>query len=562
MDFNHYFSNEELEACLQDWTVRYPGLVQCSVIGKSHEDRPISLLTITNTAAGSDRSKPAVWLDANIHATELAGTTTVLSFVEHVLTNYGKDEQVTRLLDSSVFYAVPRINPDGAAAAMDKKPRFLRSGVRPYPWNEIPEGLHAQDIDGDSRILQMRIPDANGDWKASEKNPRYLVKREPGDFGGTYYRLLPEGLIENYDGYLVNIARPAAGLDFNRNFPFEWRTEDQQFGAGPFPASEPEISAVVRFIAEHRNINFALTFHTFSRVLLRPYSTKPDEQMDTADLEVFKTLGDIGTKISGYRNASTFHDFTYSPKEVTTGAFDDWMYDTFGTFVWTVELWDLPTEAGIKDRKFITWFDKHPVEEDYQVFQWIEDNIGSSGYVDWQPFDHPQLGRVEVGGWDMLYTWRNPPHAFMEKEAAKHLPFILALGDLLPHIAVQTLKTTRVGEQSWAIDLVVENSGFLPSYTSQQARKRQAARPVLAELKLPKKTNPVNTRILAGKERMEVGHLEGRSNKLSVSSIFGYASTDNRGRVQWVIEATAGTEVEITIRSERAGEIKRTVTLV
>ena len=60
---------------------------------------------------------------------------------------------------------------------------------------------------------------------------------------------------------------------------------------------------------------------------------------------------------------------------------------------------------------------------------------------------------------------------------------------------------------------------------------------------------------------MEIGHLEGRSNKLSVSSIFGYASTDNRARVQWVIEAPAGTQIEITIRSERAGEIKRAVSL-
>ncbi len=556
MDFNQYFTNDAIEEALKGWVEQHPSLIRLSTLGSSHEQRPIWLATVTNTATGADTSKPAIWLDGNIHATELAGATTVLYILHSLLTGYGKDERITRLLDTCTFYAVPRINPDGAGAALDQNPRFLRSGIRPYPWMELPEGLHQQDVDGDGRILQMRIEDPNGDWKIGEGDPRLLVKRAPEDFGGTYYRLLPEGLIENYDGYLINIARPAAGLDFNRNFPFEWRPENEQSGAGPFPASEPEIGAVVKFIAEHRNINFALTFHTFSRALLRPFSTKADDQMDRADLEVFKTVGDIGTRLTGYRNVSTYHDFTYDPKKVTTGAFDDWIYDTFGAFVWTVELWDLPTEAGIKDRKFIDWFNHHPVEEDYQILKWVDAHVGPDGYVDWQPFDHPQIGRVELGGWNTLYTWRNPPPTRMGAEAQRHLPFVLTLGDLLPHLALHTLKVQRAGENTWTIDLVVENTGYLPTYTSQQGQKRQSIRPVMAELKLPE-----NAKIRLGKPRMSLGHLEGRSGKDGASSVFGYSSTDHRGHVQWVVEALAGTQLDLTVRSERAGAIRRTITL-
>lgn len=384
-----------------------------------------------------------------------------------------------------------------------------------------------------------------------------MIKREPADFGGKYYRLLPEGLIENYDGYILDIARPAAGLDFNRNFPFEWRPESDQRGAGPYPASEPEINAVVSFLSQHANINLALTFHTFSRVLLRPFSTKPDEQMDASDLYVYKILGEIGTRLTGYRNVSTYHDFINGPKDITTGAFDDWVYDQYGAFVFTIELWDLPTEAGVIERKFIDWFNRHPLEDDIMILKWADNNVGPDGYIAWYPFEHPQLGRVDLGGWNTLYTWRNPPPAFMGQEAQRHLPFALTLASLLPHLALHTLNIKKISETIWTIDLVVENTGYLPSFTSQQARRRKAVRPVVAELSLPKASEAGSCQILMGKERMEIGHLEGRSNKDEISSVFGSSPTDNRGHIQWVVEAPAGSQIEIIVSSERAGQFRR-----
>ena len=32
---------------------------------------------------------------------------------------------------------------------MADRPRYIRSGVRPYPWGEKEPGLHAEDLDGD-----------------------------------------------------------------------------------------------------------------------------------------------------------------------------------------------------------------------------------------------------------------------------------------------------------------------------------------------------------------------------------------------------------------------------
>jgi murein tripeptide amidase MpaA len=556
LNFNHYFTNKELSSLLDDWIETHPDLIQKCSIGNSHEGRPIWLLTVTNHNSGPDIDKPAIWIDANIHATEVTGTTAALYVAYHLLTGYGNNEQITRQMNKNVYYIVPRVNPDGAEWAMAANPRHVRSGVRPYPWVEKDEGLLPQDINGDGKILQMRFQDSNGDWKISSLDSRMMEKRTPDEFGGTYYRVLPEGLLEDYDGYIIKIARPLEGLDFNRNFPFQWRAEGEQQGAGPYPTSEPEIRALVEFISKHPNINLAITFHTYSRVILRPYSTKPDDEMNTEDLWVFKKIGDLGSKITGYRCVSTFHDFKYHPKEISTGAFDDWIYDHLGVFAYTIELWDLPTEAGIKDRKWMDWWRDHPHEEDLQILKWTDEHAAKDGYVEWQHFDHPQLGKIELGGWNNMYTWRNPPLDFLELEIKKHYPYMLALGEMLPHLGIFSLKISRISDNKYHLNLVVENSGFLPSYTSQQSKIRQAVRPVRIELVIPE-----NAKLTSGKQRAELGHLEGRTNKMDVAAPYGESPTDNRARMEWVIEAPPGSKIGLKVLSERAGNLYHEITL-
>lgn len=556
MNLDRYFTNEDIAALLDDWRAKYPNLLDVRTIGESYLKQPIWLLVITNKDSGADTDKPAVWIDANIHATEISGTTVALQVAAELLQNYSEKTENQVLLDNSVYYIVPRFNPDGAALAMADKPRYIRSGVRTYPWPERDEGMHEADIDGDGRILQMRLPDPNGDWKISSLDSRLMEKRGPAEHGGKYYRILPEGLLENYDGYLIKFARPPEGLDFNRNFPYEWRTEGEQRGAGPYPASEVEVKAIVDFIAQHPNINLAITYHTFSRAILRSYSNKADDAMETEDLWVTKKIGKIGSEITGYRCVSTFHDFKYHPKEVTTGAFDDWMYDHLGAYAYTIELWDLPDESGIKERKFIEWFQEHPHEDDLKILNWIDEHGEAGAYVPWYEFEHPQLGKVELGGWNEMYTWRNPPPAFIGAEAKRNLPFPIALGNMLPRLSIHTLQVKPLGNQDFHVQLVVENSGFLPSYTSLQGKKRKAVRPVRAELELPS-----TARLVSGKLRLELGHLEGRSNKLEVGAVWGAAPTDHRARTEWVIHAEPGSEIGLQVLSERAGSIRRKLKL-
>src|SRR5690606_5431603 len=149
--------------------------------------------TVTNSATGIASEKPALWVDGNIHASEVSPSSACLYLLNKLVTEYGKTDDISRCLDTRTFYICPRINPDGAEWALADKPKIIRSRPRPYPYDEDPiGGLVEEDIDGDGRMLQMRIPDPNGPWKPHPDEPRLLVRRDPVETGGTYYRVLPE----------------------------------------------------------------------------------------------------------------------------------------------------------------------------------------------------------------------------------------------------------------------------------------------------------------------------------------------------------------------------------
>jgi murein tripeptide amidase MpaA len=555
--FDTYYPYEPLSAILHGFVEAYPHLVQIQSIGKSYEGRDVWLLTVTNRETGPAEEKPAFWCDANIHATEVSPSSAVLYLLRRLVTGYGEDEQVTRLLDTRAIYAVPRVNPDGAEMYFADRPRLLRSSTRPYPFDEeTPEGLEPQDIDGDGRMLQMRIPDPNGPWKQHPDEPRLLIRRDPVETGGSYYRLLPEGLLTNWDGITLAMKPEKARLDLNRNFPSNWRQEGEQSGAGPFPGSEPEAYNLMRFISEHPNITGAISFHTHGGVLLRPYGIKPDDSMPGEDLWTYQKIGAKGTEITGYRAVSTYHDFRYHPNEVITGVFDDWMFDHMGIFAWTCEIWGPQEHAGIKGRKFIEWYRDHPVEDDLKMIAWSDNELEGKAHVAWRPFDHPQLGPIEIGGWDYLYAFRNPPPKYLEKEIAPLAEWVIWHALISPRMELAKVDVESLGDDSYHITLVVDNTGWLPTYVTKRAVQTKAVRGIVVEIEIPE-----DATLKAGKLREEVGQLEGRAYKSSSPYGWTVDATAERLKYEWIVRSSGGGSVTVTARHARAGTVRKTVSL-
>jgi murein tripeptide amidase MpaA len=554
--FDRFYRYDELTEILHGWAEERPELFRVESIGSSYEGREIWLCTLTNIETGPDLEKPAFLVEGNIHAIEVAGATAALHLIDRLLSGYGTDERVTRVLDTRAFYVVPRLNPDGPELALADRPRFIRSSTRPWPLAEEIDGLYEEDIDGDGRILMMRVRDRNGSWKPHPEEPRLMVRREPDDADGDFYRMLWEGRIRNYDGTTIKIAPPLEGLDLNRNFPMEWAVEAEQQGAGPYPASEPEIHAIVQAIVDRPNITGHIAYHTFSGVHLRPYASYPDEHFPTADLRTYLLLGEKATELTGYPAISIFHDFKYDPKQTTKGGANDWLYDHLGVFSWTTELWSPQREAGIEDHRYIEWLRDHPPEDDLKLLRWSDEQLDGKGYVDWYPFEHDQLGQVELGGWDLMYCWANAPPQFLEREIAPHSE--LAIWQLLvsPLLEVRSLEVEALGSERWLVRLVVENTGWLPTSVSEKAVERKAVRPLEAEITLPE-----GAKVIGGERKVELGQLDGRVHRRSLLWWASNDATSDRAKVEWVVGAPSGSSVTVEARHQRAGTVRQELTL-
>ncbi len=555
--FDRFYRYAELTAVLKAFADEYPTLVTLESIGQSHEGRDIWLLTVTRRDTGSATDKPAFWVEGNVHATEVAASVACTYFLNHLVTRYGTDPEVTRALDTRAFYICPRVNPDGPEWALSERPKLIRSSTRPYPFDEDAiEGLNIEDVDGDGRILQMRIPDANGLWKPHPEEPRLLVRRDPTEVGGIYYRLVPEGTVEGYDGFTLKIKKAKQGIDLNRNYPAHWRQEFDQVGAGPYPTSEPEVRAQVAFLTSHLNICGGSSFHTWSGVLLRPFDHSPDSEMPAEDLWTYQKIGHQGTASTGYPAISVYHEFRYHPKQVIGGT-SDWLYDHLGAYSWVVEIWSPMREAGIDKYLYIDWFRDHPIDDDLKLFRWSEQKAGGAAHVDWKPFDHPQLGKIEIGGWNRLHAFSNPPPPFLEREVARFPQWLLWQALISPRLELVTADATPLGSETWRVRMVVQNTGWLPSYVSKRALERKIVRGVIVEIELPD-----GAELVSGKLRDDAGQLEGKAYKHTGISFWpDYHVTDDRAKMEWVVRGRGGDRIALTARHERAGTVRATIEL-
>ena len=551
--FEEYLRYEDLTRVLRSLAEENSGLMRVESLGKSLEGREIWLAELTNAGTGPAEEKPAFWVDGNTHAGEVTGSMAALYLIEHLLENYGSNELVTDLLDEQAFYVLPRLSPDGAERYLTT-PHTLRSNPRPWPEPEPEPGLQPEDVDGDGYILQMRVEDPNGEWRVSDGDARLLVPRAPDEAepGGTYYRLYKEGTFKDYDGFERRIAPPLHGLDMNRQYPYRWREDADQRGAGPYPLSEPESRAHVDALLARRNVFSIHTYHTFCGAILRPYSDRDDDQMPEPDLAVFKAIGGRGTGITGYPNISVYHDFRYGKKEFITGAFDDWAYDYYGVFAFTIEFWSLPAAAGVEVEDFIPFFRDPPEEASLKMLAWNDSELNGEGFSPWKPFDHPQLGPVEIGGWKTKFTYQNPPPKYLEAECEKLTRFALSHASTAPRLKAD-LETEQLSPGLRRLELTVENTGYLPTNVTRVAADKKLVKPVKATLELPG-----GATLVSGERETDLGHLAGRSalegGGWKGPAFFQGLSPDNARRCAWVVRGDGPVEVEV--RSEKAGTVR------
>src|SRR5262249_11573920 len=150
------------------------------------------------------------------------------------------------------------------------------------------------------------------------------------------------------------------------------------------------------------------------------------------------------------------------------------------------------------------------------LLQWSDEQCGGAAYVDWRPFRHPQLGAIEIGGWDKMNFWRNPPPALREREAARFPAWLTQVALSLPRLEIVPAEVRAPGAGTWRVRMAVANSGWLPAYVTKRALERKIIRGVMFEIHLPEDDSSIT--LIGGKPRIEGPQLEGHAPRTSLQA--------------------------------------------
>jgi len=541
-----YLNLAEVEAWLSAAAEAFPEHAALEVIGHSRQGRPLTLLTLGERADHPER-KPAFWLDGATHATEWTGVMAVLHTLSRWLAGLRDGDAATLdALRRTTIYALPVMSPDGFHATCEGSP-FIRSSLRPPPEGTLRVGLEAQDLDGDGAVRWMRWRHPAGPWVHDPELPVCMRRRTLDDDPADAWFLADEGLFLAWDGARWTEAPLAFGLDLNRNFPASWEPF-RMFGmdGGEVPLSEPESRAVVDAVRARSNIAAALTNHTYTGALLtQPY--RDPSPLGRGDIDLMELLGRQAVEGTGYRVLRTHPDFVYDTKKAIVGVWADTLSTVLGVPGYTLELWDPFGHAGASLEKPAEFFSNpNPA----LVRKMVAAFAAEPGAVrDWRPFQHPQLGAVEIGGIDYMRTIRNPPERLLAAECERGRKVAERLRRALPELRASVSSARADGVH--LLTLVLENQGFLPTSALRHGETLGIAPGLRVSLELS-----AGLRRLEGEPERDLGHLDGwGTQQVSNARHAIYPGLPDRGHravARWVLAGQG----RVTLRwwSRQAGQ--------
>jgi hypothetical protein len=308
--FGGYHTVEEMQQFLDSEVATHPSLAEkvdfgdswCKAhAGQCKEPEPnngYDLLAMHISNRNIAGPKPVLWLEANIHAREIAPPELALDYIAYLLDGYDSDADAHWLVDWHDIYVVPTLNPDG-----------------------------------------HHIVEAGG----GGQSPYYQRKNANDTNGCTTW---PPAIGNQF------------GTDLNRNFPFLWNccggsSSDPCSEAyhGAAAKSEDETHAVVNevssLIPDQRGPNITdaapltttgtfLDLHSFADVNLYPWGMYETQAPNDADL---KNLAFHMSSTSAYPPGNDYTPCQFGPcLYIADGASNDWAYGELGAAAFAVEI--------------------------------------------------------------------------------------------------------------------------------------------------------------------------------------------------------------------------------
>ncbi|HWM11332.1 MAG TPA: M14 family metallopeptidase [Solirubrobacteraceae bacterium] len=497
MDFEHFHGEAEMNWWMHKWAYEHPDFVELDQVGTSFGGKPIYQLTITNKAFGDATDKPAAYFDGGRHSGEITASEGSLYLAWKLVEGYGRDPQVTRIVNDKAVYIRPNANPDGGDMYR-LTAQTNRSSIRPTDNNDngLLDDASPTDLNGDGYVTQIRrnVGPGNGTHIVDGRDPTGRTMRRVGEGEGNY-------VLQNESPGSDGIG----GLDLHRNYPYNWRPmpgQDQtgrgwtQTGAGEYPLSEPEIRSTHAFLIRNPNVGVVNSMDTPADMVLRGPSTCDDEEcVKPPDIKLLEGLDKVGQELTGYTRAgNVYMDYAVQPPRQGEGSTPeaeepnplfghgpDFGYFQFGAVWYGDEYWI--SGGRVKD------YNGDGQYGDWEGQRWCAEREIPDCFLPWEEYDHPELGEVEIGGINPKFFSQNPPAEALEEFIAPAHEWLLYLTDSLPDVNVVRTKldTLPAGQEDGAtheLRVTVENQGRIPT-ALEQAKEVKIVRPDTVEIELP-----------------------------------------------------------------------------
>lgn len=520
-------------------------------IGKTAGGRPLTVLR-----AGA-KDAPALLVVSGLDGRLEAGPEIACLALERLL---GKHAD---LLADHAIYVLPCLNGDAAARAADSQ--ILDVGGTLRPRDDDRDGRTDEDspgdVNGDGKIGWMRVmnppvgtpltdiadPDDPRRSRAADRAkgevPAFVVWRESLDRDG--------------DGRYGEDA--LGGVDLDRNFPHQYVERDAR--SGPSALSEGESRALVDWMLSRSDIEAVLVLGN-GDTLIEPWEAGKMDVTKRAPAGLEKADHALALEIK--KRVETSTGWKKGRQASVEGSLVGYAYGQYGVPAFSFDvtrnperdraLLAPPAEAGAakegeekkdaakpeegkdgekkeggKGAKSAGKGDKKGGDDAEAQLLTAAEQEGQ-GFTPFQPFAHPTLGPVEIGGLDDSFAL-TPPAAAVSPLADQAVEVAAILLAALPKVSYGKPTVEKLSDGVYRVRIDVRNDGFFPSLTAIAEKLRRRGS-LAFQLELPRERVPA-----------------GRLTQL-VRSVKGGGGIE---AVEWVVLGTEGESISIDVRSPRTG---------
>ncbi len=556
--FDHYYPLDKVYEALKALNGTYPDLTTLEVTGKTEEGRPIYVMTLNNPKTGKALDKPGIWVDGNIHGNEIQGGEICLYTMDYLLGNYGKNKEITELLDKKCFYFCPVVNPDGRYHFFaDANDPNSNRGLR-IPRDDDRDGLYDEDfpddLDGDGNITRMRKRDPFGQYKTNPDDPRLMVRVKPGE-KGEWTILGSEGIDNDGDG---RVNEDSEGyVDPNRNWGFDWAPEYVQGGAGEYPFSAVGLKALGEWVMQRTNICMVWSFHNSGGMNLRGPARKGLGEYPQQDVAVYDYLGAQSERIlPGYRYLVSWKDLY-----TTYGDSCEFLTQMMGAYGYVGEVFQVQTETFRSQKEkqsgarpeggsdIMAMMGGRSTELERLRFS---DNLTQGDlYKPWAPYKHPTYGDIEIGGWVKMSTRISAPFMLIDL-VHRNAMAVLFTAKQTPEVSLDVTEVKEVGKGLYRVRTRLSNRKAIPSMSYLAQKVKLYPKDML-------KVSGAKAKVVAGglltNAYMDLVTYKKHRPELQFLVVPGFGKVEH----QFLIEGKG--DVTVSYESRHAGNLSQTINL-